>query len=98
MNPSACGTTAVTFNTTVVAPAGTTTADEPFGRAIEPVTCNTLGVGDTNGPTNPNPERVSNTRAGVTDTTNPPRCSTAIPELQRSRLSGQHDGRHGMVP
>lgn len=28
----------------------------------------TSGVGDTNGPTRPNPERVSTTRAGVTDT------------------------------
>ena len=67
MNPAACGNTAVTFNTTAVAPPGTTTA-YPDAVGTVPVTCTLRPVGDTNGPDNPTPVRVSSTRTGVIDT------------------------------
>lgn len=70
MNPSALGETAVTFNSTPVAPAGTTIA-VPAVVAIEPVIFSFCDTDETNGPGNPTftGSRVSNTRTGSMVTT-----------------------------
>ena len=74
INPAPVGDTAVTFNNTPVAPAGTTTRliDCWFASihvVMVPVTRNFLDVPATNLPVKPMLERVSRTRVGSTVTT-----------------------------
>ena len=81
MNPFAVGPTAVTFNNTPVAPAGTGVAVPPVV-AIGPVTLNFCDTGDTNGHA-PQPtftgSRVSRMRTGSIVTTDDGALGPAAP-------------------